>query len=919
MEEMMTKFGGAACFASLDLQSGFNQIALAEDSRELYGLITQDTKVMPVRVPQGCMNATAHFQSQVQLVLGDYYGVICVLWVDDLVVWANDHAQLLERLLLVWGRLNEAGFKGAAHKVVFYTEAVKWCGRYADGEGVWHDPQRIQGLVDMRRPQNAGELMQFLCAMLWMRQSLPEVIPTVAPLQDLLTAKLEGTKKKTKKEATRVVITEEEWQREGEKAFADAKSLLSQAIKLAHPQLAETHITCVFTDASDLYYGVTVTQIPREDITKPVADQRHMPLACLSNKFKAAQLNWSVTDKEAWPILVAFQRLKYLLWGDVYVFCDHRNIIYIYAHSTDVHVVCKATSRRLGRWAVLLGAEPFKMFHIAGELNVWGDLLSRWIEAPIVQHRQAALVQTAGDGMIQEASDDLPTLAVIMHEQQEVISVLSADVVKTFSEGGLKPVLGTSNGLFYVELRGSNKRCLWIPTAARALQQRLLVVAHSGSSGHRGVEATRSRLDPFWWEKMEVDIKEFVQRCLNCVDAHGGAKVPRPLGEHVHGTAPTHVLHFDFFHLGAAKNNATLKYLLVLYDDFSQMVWLEPAAAASSEMAARGILEYCAAYGVPKIWVSDNGSHFKNEVLGYLREALGSDHRFGVANVPFSNGTSERMVKEAKKCFKAVLLEHKRHPTDWVPFVKVVQYALNTAHRQRLGYTPYEIMFGRQSATALSAILLRDFDEVLWQVKPVDTKAIQQHCSGLIVALAQMHRKVEERHVKQRQRSRDHASRGALPNFSVGDFVLRAIVRKAGKHAKLASTWVGPSRITAAGTGHVFTVQHLVTGELSQVHVSRLRFYADSLLEVTTELKEQVQQLEAFGVFEMERLVAVRITDQVWYAHVAWSGFEEAEWTWEPLSQLLADRESFVVRQLQQLNLTTATKKAISRAYAIRL
>jgi hypothetical protein len=94
----------------------------------------------PTRAAQGSLNATAHFQAQVQQALGDYYGQFCVLSVDDLLLWEDNEAHNLERSLLVWRRLHAAGFKGAALKLELYTGLVLWCGRYADEEGVWHDP-----------------------------------------------------------------------------------------------------------------------------------------------------------------------------------------------------------------------------------------------------------------------------------------------------------------------------------------------------------------------------------------------------------------------------------------------------------------------------------------------------------------------------------------------------------------------------------------------------------------------------------------------------------------------------------------------------------------------------------------------------------------------------------------------------------
>jgi hypothetical protein len=86
LETVLGKVRGFECMGTLDLQSGYFQMPLAEDSMEYYIFITRLGLHTPTRVVQGSLNATAHFQAQVQQVLGDYYRQFCVLWEDDLLL-----------------------------------------------------------------------------------------------------------------------------------------------------------------------------------------------------------------------------------------------------------------------------------------------------------------------------------------------------------------------------------------------------------------------------------------------------------------------------------------------------------------------------------------------------------------------------------------------------------------------------------------------------------------------------------------------------------------------------------------------------------------------------------------------------------------------------------------------------------------
>ena len=63
------------------------------------------------------------------------------------------------------------------------AEATVWCRKVYSDSVVSHNPARIQGLSDMRRPQTASELMQFLQAANWLRTPLPRMAEVMEPLR----------------------------------------------------------------------------------------------------------------------------------------------------------------------------------------------------------------------------------------------------------------------------------------------------------------------------------------------------------------------------------------------------------------------------------------------------------------------------------------------------------------------------------------------------------------------------------------------------------------------------------------------------------------------------------------------------------------------------------------------------------------
>ena len=126
-----------------------------------------------------------------------------------------------------------------------------------------HDPERIRGLVEMRRPETVGELMQFLQAANWMRLSLPNMAEVVSPLRAFLERKLKGTTR-TKMVACRKVMSEEDWSEEIQAAWQSSRELLEDAVQLNFRK--QDFRVVMFPDASDLFWGGFLTQVPEEDL-----------------------------------------------------------------------------------------------------------------------------------------------------------------------------------------------------------------------------------------------------------------------------------------------------------------------------------------------------------------------------------------------------------------------------------------------------------------------------------------------------------------------------------------------------------------------------------------------------------------------------------------------------------------------------
>jgi Integrase core domain len=120
---------------------------------------------------------------------------------------------------------------------------------------------------------------------------------------------------------------------------------------------------------------------------------------------------------------------------------------------------------------------------------------------------------------------------------------------------------------------------------------------------------------------MAKDVKVFVQNCLHFVATVPGDKVPRPLGTQLHATKLNEILHFDLLYIRLSRDGK-YQYLLLLKDDLSGYLWLVPCRTADAAATVDALMRWFAVFGVVLLWISDRGSHFKNEVVQRVQKEL---------------------------------------------------------------------------------------------------------------------------------------------------------------------------------------------------------------------------------------------------------------------------------------------------------
>lgn len=119
-----------------------------------------------------------------------------------------------------------------------------------------------------------------------------------------------------------------------------------------------------------------------------------------------------------------------------------------------------------------------------------------------------------------------------------------------------------ANVLYRVEYRA--RWMLWSPDEARELNVRLLICAHVGAAGHRGMDPTLERLrGNCVWRTTQDDVQEILRQCLHCAEYKAGTVVLSPLASTVQRTRVCEVVRFDFVHFAESSGGGYSRWIPV--------------------------------------------------------------------------------------------------------------------------------------------------------------------------------------------------------------------------------------------------------------------------------------------------------------------------------------------------------------------
>ena len=159
IDEMLDSLAGSKYFSVLDLKSGYHQVEIKEAHKARTAFTVAPLGFYEYnRMAMGLADAPATYQRLMEDCLGDLHLNICLVFLDDIIIFSDTFDEHLERLDRVMRRLTDAGLKLNPKKCHFMKDKVRCVGHIVSAEGVEADPQKCEKVKNWPTPQNAEEV-----------------------------------------------------------------------------------------------------------------------------------------------------------------------------------------------------------------------------------------------------------------------------------------------------------------------------------------------------------------------------------------------------------------------------------------------------------------------------------------------------------------------------------------------------------------------------------------------------------------------------------------------------------------------------------------------------------------------------------------------------------------------------------------
>lgn len=857
LEECFSALTGSRWFSVLDLKSGYYQIEMEEADKHKTAFVCPLGFFEFNRMPQGITNAPSTFQRLMERCIGELNLKQALVFIDDLIVFSPTLEEHEERLMRVLNRLKEFGLKLSPGKCRFFQTSVKYLGHIVSEKGIETDPDKVAALKTWPKPNDLKGLRTFLGFCGYYRRFVKDYSRIVKPLNEL-TAGYPPLRKHTKTAVNPEKYYNpkdtfgDRWTPACQAAFDTIIEKLTTApiLGFADPKLSYI----LHTDASTSGLGAALYQ-EQQGQKRVVAYASRGLSRCESrypaHKLEFLALKWAVTEKfqdylygNTFIAVTDSNPLTYILTSAK---LDATSYRWLAALSTfDFQLQYRAgkqnqdadgLSRRphnrvpddTSSQKELERVQQFTKRHLSE--TDYAHLNENTIKAICEKH---LVHQVVSNNYVETSPNTTMVVSLAHHpkaipqsfEEEDqlgglpvVPSLVPAELrdkqnadpciheVLRQVESGEKPPpslrkelpelglllrewnkLEVLDGVLYRKRQegAQTHYQLVLPEALRSL---VLKSLHD-DMGHMGTERTLDLVRKrFYWPKMSAEVEMKVKTCNRCIRRKAMPERAAPLVNIV-ATRPLELVCMDF--LSVEPDSSNTKDILVITDHFTKYAVAIPTPNQKARTVAKSLWDhFFVHYGIPEKLHSDQGPDFESRTIKELCELIGTQKIRTTPYHPRGNPV-ERFNRTLLNMLGTLENQKKSH---WREYVKPLVHAYNCTKNETTGFTPYELMFGRQPRLPVDLAF----------GLPVNHQpgSHSQYVRNLKSQLEDSYKVATENAEKTANRNKARFDKHVVDStLKEGDRVLVRNVRLRGKH-KLADRWESDVYVVLRQSGDV--------------------------------------------------------------------------------------------------------------------
>ena len=684
LDELKAMLTGASVFSKLDLNQGYNQLELDEESRYITTFATHLGLYRYKRLFFGVNSASEIFQETIRQALAGLHGVVNIS--DDTLCFGTSQEDHDRNLKALFQRVREQGLTLNKEKCEFNKNSIEFLGHVFSKDGVKPSESKLKTILDLPAPKNASEVRSLLGMTNFCGSHF---VPNYAEL----THDLRQLTKKTSPWS---------WTDKHDEALKNLKTGLHKAVTLAYFDPNKT--TEVYTDASPVGISAVLTQ---DDLVVQFASRPLTP----------TEQRYSQTEREALAITWACEYFHIYLFGDCFsVYTDHKPLTTIFNNPR------ANLSARIERW--IMRTQPYKMtVHYRPGHDNPADYLSRH---PICQAPSSREEKIAEEYLHYVVNTSIPKtmsvddVAAATAKDPTLLAAIDSFLTNNWNFDSDNVDSKTLHTLYlcraelslahdnHILLKG---RRIVLP---ESLQQQAVKLAHTG---HQGIVKTLSLLrEKVWFRGMQQAVEDTVKTCLSC-QISTPLPAREPLKMSPLPTAPWTEISADFGHMPNGQ------YILVVSDEYSRYPIVDILDTISARAVIPRLDKIFAEFGIPTVLKTDNGPPFNSHDFATFAKHTGFTHRKITPLWPRANAETERFMRSVKKTVKAASALGGNWKQEMYRFL--LDY--RTTPHCSTGLAPATVFFGRDIRNRLPHLPVTPQHDATLRRRDTDAKAMMKH------------------------------------------------------------------------------------------------------------------------------------------------------------------------------------------------